>query len=122
MAKAFTLVIENWEARYQENSDRINKNDAMFQAALTAHKYYEGQWEPDEYEFQLLMHIGCGLEDDTLNRYHLTDEELEEIHELARAICKSMKHKSSNIEYAKRQLGRVLLDKLYEGKVHAIIA
>ena len=42
-----------------------------------AHNYHENKWEPDEYEFQLLMHIGCGLEDDTFYKYHLTEEELE---------------------------------------------
>jgi hypothetical protein len=121
MAKAFTLVIQAWEEKYQEGAERTHNNDALFQAALMAHNYHENKWEPDEYEFQLLMHIGCGLEDDTFYKYHLTEEELEGIHELARAICKSMKHRSNNIEYAKKQLGQVLLTKLYDGKVRACI-
>ena len=119
----YNQVIGQWDESYQEwikTTNPVDEVEMVF--ANAAHEFSEGNWRPDDHEFLVLMAISCGVEEIPHTR-HLSEERVDAMRELAGAICRYMQAKCANpLETAKQQLGKVLLEKIYEGKVHAIIA
>jgi hypothetical protein len=119
----YNQIIGQWEENYQAWCKTTNPvNEVEFQFANMAHMFSEGEWRPDDHEFVVLMAIACGVEEIPHTR-HLEPQRVDDMRELAGAIARYVQAKCANPEKASLDhLGKVLMTKLYEGKVRAIIA
>jgi hypothetical protein len=117
-------VLDSWENKYQELTRTTNPVHLIeMEAAKMAHLFIEEKWMPDESEYLFLLSIAAGVQVPDITHYDGNAKELEQdIRNLCSAICRTMKRNNDPVEHAKKELGQVLLGKLYEGKLHAIVA